>query len=183
MPDTIHNFTAALAAGEAAVVESFYRRYFDTFYSHARRATRRDEAFCLDVVQESVLRVLRAVRPAHTEAQFSAWLRLVVQTTAYDMLRSESRRRKRELAMVPAAAEAIDGSDEATDDQDRLQWLETRIAAMDRQIVDMIDMRFKRRWTLARIAEALGLTIGTIDGRLRRAMAELRRGAMEEFDD
>ena len=182
MPDTIHRFTAALAAGEAAAEESFYRRYFDMLYSHARRATRRDEAFCLDVVQDSVLRVLRAVRPAHIESQFNAWLKLVVQTTAYDLLRTESRRRKRELAAVPIAA-AAGRDDEVTDDQERLQWLAPRIAAMDPQIVSMIDLRFTHRWTLARIAQALGLTIGTIDGRLRRALAELRQRATEEFDD
>ena len=181
MAETIHNLTAALAAGDPAAVEAFYRRYFDALYTQARRATGRDEAFCLDVVQESVLRVIRSVRAAHTEAQFRAWLKLVVQTTAYDLLRGESRRQKRELAMatVPAAVEA----DGASTDEERMQWLRAQIGAMDEQIVRMIEMRFERQWTLGRIAEALGLTIGTIDGRLRRALADLRRRATEEFDD
>jgi DNA-directed RNA polymerase specialized sigma24 family protein len=54
---------------------------------------------------------------------------------------------------------------------------------MDQQIVQMIEMRFQHRWTLARISEIFGLTIGTIDGRLRRALAELRQRATEDFDE
>ena len=181
MPDAVHQLTAALAAGEAAAVETFYRRYFDFLYRQVRRATGRDEAFCLDVVQDAVLRILRSVRPARTEAQFRAWLKLVVQTTAYDLLRSESRRKSRELAMA-ATAEATHGEREEND-QERMQWLAGEIAKMDVEILRMINMRYQRRWTLARVAEALGLTIGTIDGRLRRALAELRQRATEVFDE
>jgi len=85
--------TAAMAAGNEDAVETFYRRYFDWLYAQARRATRRDESFCLDVVQDAVLRIVRTVRCVKTEPQFRAWLRLVVQTTAFDRLRSERRRR------------------------------------------------------------------------------------------
>ena len=105
--ETIHTFTTALAAGDPAAVEAFYRRYFDMLYSQARRATGRDEAFCLDVVQESVLRVIRSVRAAHSEAQFNAWLNLVVRTAAYDLLRGESRRRKRERVMANCARKCL----------------------------------------------------------------------------
>src|SRR5689334_17106086 len=75
--------TSAMAAGDGGAVESFYRRYFDRLYAEARRATRRDESFCLDVVQEAVLRIVRTVRGARSEIQLVAWLRLVVRTTAY----------------------------------------------------------------------------------------------------
>ena len=67
----------------------------------------------------------------------------------------------------------MSANDETTDEE-RMRWLRTKIAAMDEQIVRIIEMRFERRWTLARIAQAFGLTIGTIDGRLRRALADLR---------
>src|SRR3954464_2660020 len=55
----IASLTASLAAGDRAAVEAFYRRYFELLFRAARRAAGRDEAFCLDVVQEAVLRVIR----------------------------------------------------------------------------------------------------------------------------
>ena len=47
----------------------------------------------------------------------------------------------------------------------------------------MIELRFEQRWTLGRIGTLFGLSIGTIDGRLRRALKELRDRATEEFDE
>src|SRR5580700_6920402 len=89
-----------MAAGDEEAVETFYRQHFDWLYAQARRASRRDESFCLDVVQDSVLRIIRVVRPVKSEAQFRAWLRLVVRTTTWDRLRADQRRMQREMAVV-----------------------------------------------------------------------------------
>ena len=96
MSDSTDKLTAAMAAGDQGAVETFYRSYFDWLYAQARRATRRDEAFCLDVVQDAVLRVIRTVRRVQSEGEFRAWLQLVVRTTAWDRLRGDNRRIKRE---------------------------------------------------------------------------------------
>jgi len=102
VPTSLLQLTGAMAAGDEQAVEEFYRAYFPWLYQKARRATGRDEAFCLDVVQESVLRILRCVRPVEAEGPFRAWLRLVVQSTAYDLLKSESRRARREAIVAVA---------------------------------------------------------------------------------
>lgn len=183
MFDTAPILTAAMAAGDTRAVEVFYRRYFDSLYAHARRCTRRDEAFCLDVVQESVLRIIRNVRPARTEAQLSAWFRLVVQTAAYDLIRQDLRRHRREVVACVGAPESADLNDVEQSDQERLEWLRSEISSFDAQLAHMLDLRFTQQWTLARIAEAMGLSLGTVDGRLRRALVELRRRAMEKGHD
>src|SRR3982750_1674035 len=96
MPEPVEKLTAAMSAGDGRAVESFYRGYFEFMYAQARKITRRDEAFCLDVVQDAVVRVIRTVRPVAGEGQFRAWLRLVTQTAAFDLLKAESRRKRRE---------------------------------------------------------------------------------------
>ena len=179
MFDTVRELTAGMAAGDSRAVEVFYRRYFDVMYSYAKSLTRRDEATCLDVVQEAVLRVVRTVRRVDGERQFYAWLRLVTQTTALDVLKSESRRRRRETAAVGPAGRV----DDDPEPHDRLDWLIDQIAGLDPQIVRIIDLRFQQRWTLARIGQALGISAGTVDGRLRRALGRLRETAISEFDD
>lgn len=173
MPYPVHELTAAMAAGEARAVEAFYRQYFDTMYRHACTLTRRDEAFCLDVVQDAVLRVIRTVRPVNSEAQFASWLRLVTQTAAYDLLKAESRRRRRE-ALVALTADAAGQSPETPFDEEQFARLREQIASMDPRLARMIELRYEGGWTLARIAEAMGLSIGTVDGRLRRALRDLR---------
>src|SRR5437763_10408707 len=95
--------TAAMAAGDEAAITSFYGQHFHRLYHEARRATgERDQAFCLDVVQDSLLRIVRTVRRVEDARQFAAWLNLVVRTTAYDLLRREARRRRHEsMAAMP----------------------------------------------------------------------------------
>src|SRR5688572_24090381 len=86
-----------MSRGERDAVASFYDRYFAALYRCARSVTRRDEHFCLDVVQDAVLRVVRTIRPVTGgEGQLLAWLKLVVQSVAYDALRREQRRTARE---------------------------------------------------------------------------------------
>jgi RNA polymerase sigma factor (sigma-70 family) len=172
--------TSAMAAGDENAVETFYRRYFDRLYAMARRASGRDEAFCLDVVQESVLRVLRTVKAVDSEAKLVAWLKLVVRTTAYDLLKSESRRRRREALVAVGPG---DVSETIEPDEDRLTWLRNHIERMDGDVARAMDLRYARGWGLARIARALGISIGTVDGRLRRAIGKLRSAAREVEDD
>jgi RNA polymerase sigma factor (sigma-70 family) len=179
--------TSAMASGDEKAVELFHRSYFDLLYRAARRATGRDESFCLDVVQESLMRILRTVQRVDSEAQLAAWLWLVVRTTAYDLLRSESRRRRRE-ASVAAGAIDIDSRELAAAEEDeRLAWLRNQIHQLDAKIILAIDLRYRRGWSLGRVAQALGVSIGTVDGRLRRALAKLRRAGIdagvEEDDD
>ncbi|MGA2257082.1 MAG: RNA polymerase sigma factor [Thermoguttaceae bacterium] len=181
MPTSLLQLTGAMAAGDEPAIEAFYRAYFAWLYQKARRATGRDEAFCLDVVQESVLRILRCVRPTEGERPFRAWLRLVVQSTAYDLLKSESRRVRREAVVAVPCGD--DTPEEPQDCAEQLAWLRNQLVAMDPEIARMIDLRFQKSWTLARIARLFGLSVGTIDGRLRRAVGRLRELAKEEFDD
>jgi RNA polymerase sigma factor (sigma-70 family) len=171
--------TSAMAAGDKSAVERFYLGYFDRLYCEARRASHRDEAFCLDVVQEATLRVIRSVRRVKSEGQFAAWLNLVVRTTAFDLLRSEKRRRVREAVTVPVDAA---GEDLESERAERIEWLRRQIAALDPELVRIIELRFDDRWTLAKIAALFGMSIGTIDGRLRRALKHLRDRAREDFE-
>ncbi len=183
MSDGIHKLTAAMAAGDEVAVGTFYRRYFDWLYDQARRATRRDEAFCLDVVQEAVLRVVRTIRAVETEPALRAWLKLVVRAIAYDQLRHESRRRRRELLAVVGRRECATSAGDLPDEE-QIAWLGQEIARLDPKLVTMIQLRFQKGWTLQRIASALGVSAGTIDGRLRRALRQLRRRAdLEERRD
>jgi len=179
-PDNLAaNLSAGMAAGNADAIETFYCQYFDFLYQHARRATRRDEAFCLDVVQDAVIRIMRTIRRVDSEAQLRAWLGLVVRTTAYDLLKSERRREVREAVLVPTGERGV----EANTDADQLVQLRAEISRLDPLLVRMIELRFERQWTLARIAGQLGLSVGTIDGRLRRALLVLRERLEENSHD
>lgn len=176
--DDIATLTAGVAAGDEDAVTRFHRDWFPTLYAAARNASGRDESFCLDVVQEAMLRIIRCLRPVATAAQLHAWLTLVVRTTAFDLLTAERRRRQREQEWGRELAPR--GEDP---EAERLAWLRAEILAMDPALGRMFRLRYEQGWTLARIADLLGLSIGSVDGHLRRALDQMRLRAQGAFDD
>ena len=195
MADETEQLTAAMARGDRAAVAAFYDRYYGLLCRLARQAVgpARDAHFCLDVVHDAVLRVVRTVRSVPSEGQLVTWLRLVVRSAAYDLLRREQRRSGREaVALATAVAERRDGSSsydpaddgtDATDLEERLAWLRAELLRLDPRLVELIELRDQRRWTLAAIGARLGVSAGTVDGRLRRALARLRARAREVCDE
>ncbi len=151
MPDGIQNLTSAMAAGDAQAIAAFYRDHFDWMFIQAKLATRRDESFCLDVVRDAVVRVMRTVSRVDSEAELQTWLRLVVLTTAFDLLRSEQ---------PPGNASA----------GERLTWLGEQLSGIDPHLVKIVETRPEPRRTLSHFGRLLGLSTGAIDGRLRGAL-------------
>ncbi len=162
MPDGIQNLTSAMAAGDAQAIAAFYRDHFDWMFIQAKLATRRDESFCLNVVRDALLRVMRTVSSVDSEAELQTWLRLVVLTTAFDLLRSEQ----------------PPGNDSAGE---RLTWLGEQLSGIDPHLVKIVETRPEQQRTLSRIGELLGLSTGAIDGRLRGVLKRLQNSATTLF--
>lgn len=179
MDDTVRELTAGIASGDTQAFTRFYRSRFDQMYAEARRATGRDEAFCLDVVQDAMLRVIRSIKPVETEQHLRTWLRAVVQSCAYDRMRQEARRRRWERhAAECREGETVDGELDA-----KLAWLGRELAAIDDAQARLLVMRYRFGWTLQRIGAALGLKPGAVHGRLGRVIALLRRRGEETFHE
>ncbi len=170
--------TAAIARGDPAAFELLYRAWFDRLLALARAATRRDEAFCLDVVQDAFVRVIRSPRACPTEAQLAGWLRRCVLSAAVDRLRRDARRTAREGAR--GASEAANAA-EGVGDAEQLLWLRDRLAELSPEDRDLLRLRFEIDRTLDEIAGDGRGTWGAVHGRLRRTLDRLRRAASEYF--
>lgn len=168
--------TRAVASGDPEALARLYEREFDFLYREAHRATGRDESFCLDVVHDTMLRVIRSIPVLEDTASLRAWLRRVVRSCAVDRLRSDARRAGRESAAPRGERPDVHRDDDRA-------WLGRELAALGPALVDMLRQRFHLGWTLARIGEATGLTPGAVDGRITRALDSLRERGKETFDD
>jgi RNA polymerase sigma factor (sigma-70 family) len=176
---SVRELTAAIASGDTEAFARLFRERFDEMNAEARRATGRDESFCLDVVQDAMLRVIRWMKPMDTEQRLRAWLRVVVQSCAYDRLRTEARRQRRDH--TAAQQRPPDRPDREL--AERLDWLRGELAALDGPPAQLLLMRYRLGWTLQRIGNVLGLTPGAVDGRIKRTVAALRRRARETFHE
>jgi RNA polymerase sigma-70 factor (ECF subfamily) len=190
VPDETEQLTAAMSRGDRRAVAAFYERYFDLLVRCARGATRLArradaEDLCLDVVHDAVLRVVRTIRPVTGgEGQLVAWLNVVIKSAAYDRFRQEQRRSQREQKHVsPAPDDESAHVGNGAELAEQLAWLRDELGRLDPKLVELIELRYSHGWTLPAIAERLGLSAGTVDGRIRRALAKLRGRGEEVFDE
>jgi RNA polymerase sigma-70 factor (ECF subfamily) len=184
---SVHELTSAIASGNAEAFARLYRAWFDHCLAEARRCTGRDEQFCLDAVQEAMLRVIRHMRPLQNEAALGAWLSSVVRTACIDLLRRDLRRRRREVIRTEQTSHGTSSSSTAPagidDALDRIHWLRHQLANLPADQARLLDLRFRMGWTLARIGRALRMNTGAVDGRINRTLNRLRAEAPEDFHE
>ncbi len=178
-PLSVRAMTRAMREGDESAFTIFHERYGEAMYAMARRMTGRDEATCLDITQDALLRMIRAMRAFDDEPALRAWITRVVRSAAYDHLRSQRRRAKREeRAHEDHSSERRDQAERA----EALERLREELRLIDRLSADALDLRMRAGWTLRRIGERLALTPSAVDGRVRRAQGELRKRMEEEGD-
>lgn len=178
--DDTRDLTRRIAKGDHDALADFYDRWFERVLAMARHGTRRDEPFCLDVVQETFLRAIRSMKPIPSERDLAAWLNRIAASAARDAIRKERRARERERA---AATRGADRRRAAPDEPaDLPAWTRAAMATLDPADANLILLRIARGWTLARIGAHVGLSPGAVDGRITRALARLRRAAPDETD-
>ena len=170
----VQRTTAAIARGDRPALAELYEEWFDRCYGLARTLTGRDESFCLDVVQDTMLRVIRSLRPMATYGELSAWMTRATHSAALDLLRRESRRGRREAARGRA------GSEQATQADERIAWLLARIKDLPAADGDLVALRFGRARSLEAVGTAAGISGDAAHGRIRRTLMRLRRWAKED---
>lgn len=172
--------TAAVARGDRAALAEFYELWFDRAYLLARSITRRDESFCLDVVQEGMLRIVRSVRPMGSHADLERWMVRVIHTAALDLLRREARRARREKRPMPALLP--DGAAVAAT-ADQIAWLRDRLRDLPPEDGQLLAARFVADRSLDEAGAAAGMSGDAAHGRIRRALNRLRSWAKEDAHD
>lgn len=175
--DGTEALTRAIARGDTGAFGLLYERWFDRAYAAARRLTGRDEAFCLDVVQEAMLKAARRIPTLASEAALSAWLCRVVHRAALDCLRAERRRIARERQGQPSESSSNTGREEQID------WLRGRLRELSTRDRGLLAARFARGRTLEQAGDEAGLSGDAAHGRVRRILNGLRRagaGGAEE---
>jgi RNA polymerase sigma-70 factor, ECF subfamily len=176
--DAARALTRAVSRGDHAALERFYTAWFDRTFAAARRVTGRDEAFCLDVVQEVMLKVARKMRVMGTPLELERWMWRVVRTTSADLLKKERRRTARE-ARRPAPGAAL-RPDAVAIAAEEVEGLAVGLAGLGEADAALVVQRAACGRTLADLASETGMTQGAVHGRVRRAVERLARAAGEE---
>jgi RNA polymerase sigma factor (sigma-70 family) len=170
--------SAGVAKGDSAALEALYRAWFARAFGLARGWTRRDEAFCLDVVQEAMLRAIRSLAAVPTGAALDGWMTTAVRSASVDALRREGRRLARERVHAQRRA-----TNEDKPERDDLDDVLAALDELDPAEARLLRLRFERDLSLRAAAKYTGSTLGSVHGRIRRAVARLRKFLEEDGDE
>jgi RNA polymerase sigma-70 factor (ECF subfamily) len=163
------------AAGDAQAFGTLYGRYRKMVYTLALRTLGTD-ADAEDALQDTFLRVHRALPKFRGDSKLSTWIWRVALSV------SLSSRRSRRRAPAPAddagAAEAPDpgpSSEDAAAARDEAAMLRRHLEELPRRDRAILHLRYHEEKSFEEISDLLGLPVGTAKSLVFRAKAELRR--------
>lgn len=157
--------------GDERSFVAFYNDWFPTILSWARDFTGRDETFCLDVVQETMLRVIRSMPRLETHAAFVSWLRATTRSAAIDLIRRQLSDAAR--ARGAARSERVDAHSPLNDNEAIVSLL-AALERLDPEDQLLLRVRANASASFEDLTSAFGGTPDSLYGRARRALAKLR---------
>jgi len=168
-----------LSAGDRGAFDDLYRRYAPSAYGLAYRLTGQ-QSLAQDVVHDSFLALWRAPEafdPAR--GAFRTFFLSLVHHRAVDTVRREERLRRR--SERAANLEPLTGEDVAevvADDASlgaRRREVREALGTLSPEQRQVLEMAYFQGFTQVKIAEELGIPVGTVKTRTLAAMRKLRR--------
>ncbi len=162
---------AAINRGDAAGFDVLYYRYRDWVAGLAYRLTHDDDA-AMDVLQETFLYLLRKFPGFRLTANLKTFLYPAIKNLSIAARRKAQRYQgsesdQRQLEQAPAADSAPAGEGE----------LRILLTALPEEQREVLLLRFVDDLSLAEIAEAMQIPLGTVKSRLHNALQTLRQDA------
>ncbi len=168
-----------LALGDREAFEVLYERYAPIAYGLARRITAQD-ALAQEVVQDAFLALWRAPEAYDaSRGPFRTFFLSLVHHRAVDAVRREERLRSRGERAAnldrPVGEDMAEDAVRAADLELRRKQVRAALEALPPEQRAVLEMAYFGGATQARIAEELGIPIGTVKTRTLAAMRKLRR--------
>ncbi|MGE0460133.1 MAG: RNA polymerase sigma factor [Vicinamibacterales bacterium] len=163
--------------GEPDAFDALIARWHRPLWLYVRRMTGRDDE-AQDLLQEVWLRVVRGIAKLRDGSRFRGWLFGIARRALMDRLRHEyAALPTNDVDVGDVAAEA-----EPSDCETDLASLEAALEMLPTVERDVLTLFYLRDLTLAELAQALGVPVGTVKSRLFRARKMLRASMQERRD-
>ena len=155
----------------AALVE----RHHSPLLGYLYRMTGGDRALAEDLVQEAFLRVLRSIGQYRHPRPFKPWLYAITTNLARDHYK---RAETRHAADVQLDKEMTRGPDARPEDRlvanQEAQQVAAAVMTLPAHQREALVLRYYQGLSLAEVASALGVPVGTVKSRIHLALRRLR---------
>lgn len=175
LPDA-RAITVRFARGDQDAFAVFYEATFDHALTDARRLTGRDEAFCLDAVQDAYLRAAKKLPAMDSWPACRAWLKTAIASCAVDRIRADVARTRRESQ--PRERTALAAPNEQLE-----HVLDRFESQLDDRQWQAVRLHVGHGLPLSAVGRAMDLSRHAVHGLVRRGIATLSAQAKGDVDD
>jgi RNA polymerase sigma-70 factor (ECF subfamily) len=165
--------TRQLAAGNEVAFREFHAQYFDRLYHFLLVVCHGQEPEAQDALQQTLLRVIRYVRPFESEEVFWCWLKTVARCAARDI----NRKQKRYATLIEAFAVRFlpPSQEDHCGEGDRLSVaLEESLAELPGHERRLLEAKYIEGCTVKELAVETGLSFKAVESRLERLRRAVR---------
>ena len=162
--------------GDSSGLDELFRRYRTVAYRVAYRLLG-NEADALDAVQDGFVNALTHLPRFRGHSSFKTWLLRIVSNAALDLGRSRRRREARSghpLIDDPGPMDELPPPDAGLERADLRQMLDQALATLPLAQRQTFVLHVDGGLTYREVAEALGISIGTVMSRLFYARQRLK---------
>lgn len=163
---------AAARTGERRALDCLVRRWQPKFLGHAYRLTGETD-LAADMAQEAWIEVMRGIARLDDAAAFPAWAMRIVTRRCARAIRARQRRRAGDAAMAREPAPVSHSPDRAEARVD-LAPLRRAMAALPGAQRAALGLFYLEDMSVAEVAVALEVPVGTVKTRLMHARLKLR---------
>lgn len=169
-PESDVQVLEACRRGDADAQRRLFEAYADRVYSIALRFLKGDEAAAHDVAQEVFVKVFRGLPSFRGDARFSSWLYRIVANACTDELR-----RGRRFLMFGDLPDRLHERVPPREPADPHPDVQAAMGRLSPALRLTVLLRYFDDLSYEEIAEATGVSPGTVASRLNRAHAFLSR--------
>jgi RNA polymerase sigma factor (sigma-70 family) len=156
--------------GERAAFDQLIERWHGPLWRYLRRVVGDPDA-AAETLQDTWLRVLRALPDLREPGRLRPWLFTIARRTSMDRLR----RKYAEPASMPLDDVDVAGPDESLEPALELETMHHELERMPIVEREVLVLFYLEELTIEQLAEVLAVPVGTVKSRLFRARRMLRR--------
>ena len=178
-PD-VPGLTRRMSQGDEVAYRTFYDLYFNRLLRYLLVVTGGDEDAAREALQQTLLRVVRHVRPFDSEPALWSWLTVLARSSIVD----EERKRRRYLSFLDRFfhRQQIEASAAADDtDAQLLALLEKHLAALPEDERQLVERKYLASASVKEIAADCEQSEKAVESRLVRIRKKLREAVLAEL--
>jgi RNA polymerase sigma-70 factor (ECF subfamily) len=174
-PDQIdwRQLTTRIIAGDETAFACFYNHFFDRLFRYVLVMTRGNEQLSKELLQQTMLKVVRYQKPFSSEAIVWSWLTQLAKTSFIDLLRRQ--KRAPEFVGLELVSQSSPPPDDTQDEDQVLQAaLDQALNLLPQEENELIQSVYFRELSHKQIADSTQSTPKAVESKLARVRHKLR---------